>query len=322
MTSSPLVSVVIPCFNSARYLAQAVESVLEQTYQNIELVLVDDCSIDNTVELIEGYIKKDSRVRLVRRNKRGGRPAITKNTGLQHIRGEYVCFLDHDDYYHPSKIELLLECFIDHPECVAAFHDVDLVDSKGGFINRYLDHFPVDASEYLVPVGEFAYLCDKNFYAFQSVRYAAIHTISVMIAINRIDRDSINFDTQYKVCDDTDLWIRLGLKGAMIYLHKPLANYRQHGTNITRDQIKVQEDALLLMENNFPRVVNTLKNVERQALKARITHYYSDLGWMYRCRYAPWKSIHAYLNAWRWSGSGKYILYAAKAFFPARSVSA
>ena len=229
-----------------------------------------------------------------------------------------MCFLDHDDFYHSSKIKLLLDLLLDHPECVAAFHDVDLVDSTGVFIKRYLDHFPVDASSYLRPLGGSAYLCSEDFYAFQSIRYAAIHTSSVMIHVKRLSCNAIHFDTRYKVCDDTDLWIRLGLAGSIIYLDQPLASYRQHDTNITCDPIKVQEDALLLLENNFPRVADSLKNIERQALKARIARYYSDLGWMYRCKYVPSKSVRAYLSAWWWSGSGRDIAHALKALLPVR----
>ncbi len=322
MTSSPLVSVVIPCFNSARYLAQAVESVLEQTYQNIELVLIDDCSTDNTVDLIESYLQRDARIRLVRRGEKGGRPGITRNAGLEHIRGIFVCFLDSDDYYYPHKIESLLNLLSERTDCVAAFHDIDLVDAKGQHIERYLRFFLDEAHEYLTRIGESVYLCGDRFYAFQSINYAAIHTNSVMIAIERFGRDNVAFDTRYKIGEDTDLWIKLGLAGPMVYLEKALASYRQHEESVTRNKIRAQEDVLLLMEQNFIRVFDSMNSAEKNALKSRIAHYYSDLGWMYRCKYVPWKSVRAYLGAWRWSGSGKHLVHALKALFPARGSQA
>jgi len=104
----------------------------------------------------------------------------------------------------------------------------------------------------------------------------------------------------------------------MIFLDKSLASYRQHGTNITRNQIKVQEDALILMEYNFPRVSKKISKQEKQSLINRISNYYADLGWMYRCKKIRNESIHAYLNAWKWSKSRKHLIHAIKAVFPAR----
>ncbi|WP_083518256.1 glycosyltransferase [Dechloromonas denitrificans] len=322
MPDLPLVSVVIACFNSVRYLSCTIDSVLNQTYKNIELILVDDCSTDGTVALINEYIARDQRIRLIQRKQRGGRPAITKNTGLEYITGEFVCFLDHDDYYHPKKIEYLLSILIQNPECIAAFHDIDLVDEHGNFLNKYLDNFTVEANQYLQGIGTSKYICNIRFFAFQSIKYAAIHTISIMIAIERFGRNNLSFDTRFQVCDDTDLWIRLGLSGQMIYLDESLASYRQHGTNITRNQIKVQEDALILMEYNFIRISDKINQQEKKLLANRISSYYDDLGWMYRCKKIRKKSINAYINAWKWSKSGKHLLHAIKAIFPVRKTEA
>ncbi len=319
MKNRPLVSIIIACFNSAQYLKQAIDSVLNQSYRNIELILVDDCSTDNTVALIREYLAMDNRVRLVQRSQRGGRPAITKNTGIEHIKGEFLCFLDHDDYYHPNKIESLVSLLLENTACVAAFHDIELVNSEGQFLNRYLDNFTEEAKEHLVSVGDSKYVCNKNFFTFQSIKYAAIHTISVMISIERFGRENLYFDTRYKVCDDTELWIRLGLSGEIAYINNILAYYRQHESNITRDLIKVQEDSLLLMTNNFQRIENIMTDDDKCKLKARISHYYSDLGWMYRKKRIPGKSLPAYLKAWKWSGNRKHLVHAMKSLFPVRN---
>ena len=296
MTSTPLVSVIVACFNSERYLATAIESVLAQTYRNLEIVMVDDCSTDGTVELIRSYQQHDDRIRLIQHDSRGGRPAITKNTGLKAIRGDFVCFLDHDDYYAPNKISVLLGQLITHSNCVAAFHEIDLVDEKGHFISRYLDNFTTEAKQFLIPASNGVYLGSERFFAFQSIHYAAMHTISVMIAVERLGHDQLFFDQRYKVCDDTDLWLRLGLAGTVVYVDNSLASYRQHDTNITRDLVKVQEDALLFMESNYQRVSNALTADEQNQLRARIANNYNNLGWIYRQKYLPKKSIPAYLK--------------------------
>ncbi len=317
-SSSPLVTVVMACYNSERYLREAIDSVLGQTYGNLELLVVDDCSTDSTVDIVQNYMKADDRVRLIQRAARGGRPAVTKNSALEHIRGQFVCFLDHDDYYGPEKIEVLAGLLQENPDCVAAFHDIDLVDGSGVFLSRYLDGFPREAQDYLKAVSGGVYVCDDRFFNFQSVHYAALHTISVMIARERISAGCLQFDTQFKVCDDTDLWIRLGLEGKMIYVDRPLASYRQHSSNITRDLLGAQEDAILCLLSNFRRMQANGRMADMAPLKARIAHYYSDAGWAYRRKRESGKSLLAYLNAWRWSRAPRHLVHAAKAFLPPR----
>lgn len=318
LTSSPLVTVVMACYNSERYLHEAIDSVLGQTYRNLELLIVDDCSSDSTVAIVQDYIAADSRVRLIQRQARGGRPAVTKNSAIEHIRGQFVCFLDHDDYYGPEKIETLLALLEANPDCVAAFHDIDLVDGSGAFLNRYLDGFVGEAKAHLQAGGDRIYFCDDQFFRFQSIHYAALHTISVMIALERISSGCLQFDTQYKVCDDTDLWIRLGLEGRMIYVDRPLASYRQHSSNITRDQLGAQEDAIRCLLSNFWRMQANGRMADMTPLKVRISNYYSDAGWAYRRKRESGKSFLAYLKAWRWSGSPRHLVHAAKAFLPPR----
>lgn len=321
MTNPPLVSIIIPCFNSERYLAIAIESVIHQSYRNIELLIVDDCSTDNTLEIAYRYQENDDRIRIIQRTHRGGRPAITKNAGIEYISGDFICFLDHDDYYLPGKIDALLFPLLNNPECVASFHDIDLVNSEGKFLSQYLDNFVNDANDYLDNKNGIEFITHSNFFAFQSIHYAALHTISVMISVERFGRKNLSFDTRYNVCDDTDLWIRLGLAGKIIYVNRRLAHYRQHTNNITTNKLKVQQDAISLLERNYPRVAEKLSKYERLKLRKRISDNYSDLGWLHRQTYNPRKSVAAYIEAWKWSREAKHLVHALKSFFPTRSVT-
>ena len=105
----------------------------------------------------------------------------------------------------------------------------------------------------------------------------------------------------------------------MIYVDRILSFYRQHGTNITRNQVKVQEDMLIYMTQAFERVQPRMGQADQNALKARIAHYYSDLGWLYRRRRERAKSVGAYLKAWQWSSAGAHLVHAAKACFAPRA---
>lgn len=102
-TSCPLVSVILPCCNSQRWIEQAVSSVLQQSHSNLELIIVDDASTDATPNTLKNF--KDSRVTVVAREQRSGGPATPRNQGIREAKGEYLAFIDSDDIWHAEKLE-------------------------------------------------------------------------------------------------------------------------------------------------------------------------------------------------------------------------
>ena len=124
--SNPLVSVVIDNYNYDQFLGQAIDSVLNQTYGNIELIVVDDGSRDDSKEIIQSY--GDKLIPIFQENS-GQLAAI--NTGFSRASGKYVCFLDSDDYYHIEKVEKIVKAFEDHPNWVQISHPWISVDQGG-----------------------------------------------------------------------------------------------------------------------------------------------------------------------------------------------
>ncbi|PYL19270.1 MAG: hypothetical protein DMF41_10205, partial [Verrucomicrobia bacterium] len=110
-TNPPLVSVVIPCYDQAHFLSEAIESVLAQTYPHFELVVVDDGSNDNTAAVVNRY----PGIRYFRQENQG--LAAARNAGLRQTMGEYLVFLDSDDRLLPSALEAGLRCFRENPAC-------------------------------------------------------------------------------------------------------------------------------------------------------------------------------------------------------------
>lgn len=314
----PLVSVVIGCYNSQTYLRQTLDSVCSQSLADFEVVVVDDCSTDSTPTILSEYAARDQRFVVIRHEKNQGRPAITKTTALKHVQGKYICFLDHDDLFHPEKLRSTAELLEKNINCVAAFHDVELVDAQGGHLSRYLDGFVEEAANYLVGKGDGEYVTTPDFFKFQSIRYAAIHTISVMICPERLPPGLLSYDSQYKVCDDTDLWIRLGLCGCIAYRDSVLAYYRQHESNITRDQSKLDRDAIRLMKNNYKRVTPRFNAEESKSLRRRIANTLADHGWRCRCSGRHREASLAYLEALRWEFRAANAINVIKALLPTR----
>lgn len=104
MKNTELVSIVTPTYNAENYLKYTIESVLSQTYQNWEMLIVDDCSTDNTVAIIKSYIEKDNRITLIELDKNSG-AAVARNTAIEKASGRYIAFLDSDDRWLPNKLE-------------------------------------------------------------------------------------------------------------------------------------------------------------------------------------------------------------------------
>lgn len=103
-----LVSIITPSYKSERFISQSIESVISQTYQNWEMIVVDDASPDNSNKIIEEYIKKDNRIKFIKLNKNSG-PAVARNKAIKEANGRYISFLDADDLWMPKKLEKQLE---------------------------------------------------------------------------------------------------------------------------------------------------------------------------------------------------------------------
>lgn len=99
-----LVSIITPTFNSAKYISETILSVQKQTHQNWEMILIDDCSSDNTIDLIEDFIAKDNRIQLYQLDSNSG-PAVARNKGIENVNGKYMTFLDADDIWFEDFIE-------------------------------------------------------------------------------------------------------------------------------------------------------------------------------------------------------------------------
>lgn len=315
----PLVSVVISCYNSQDYLRQTLDSVRLQSFVDFEVVIVDDCSADSTPAILAEYAALDPRFIVIRHEKNRGRPAITKNTALKHVRGKYVCFLDHDDLLHPEKIRSAVDLLEKYTHCVVAFHDLDLIDAQGAHLSRYLEGFIKEAAGNLIAQGEGEYVTTRDFFKFQSIHYAALHTISVMVCPERLPAGVLEYNMQYRICEDTDLWIRLGLCGRFVYQDSVLAFYRQHDSNITRDQSKFDRDAIRFMKNNYKRVAPRFSTEERKRLRHRIANTLADHGWRSRCSGRHGEASLAYLESLRWEFRTAQAVNVFKAFLPARS---
>lgn len=133
---SDLVSIITPSFKSEKFIAQTIESVLAQSYPHWEMIIVDDVSPDHSNTIIEEYIRKDSRIKLIKLEKNSG-PAVARNTAIQVAAGRYIAFLDADDLWMPEKLEKQL-VFLDQNDLAFTYSSYHLIDEEGVDLGTFI----------------------------------------------------------------------------------------------------------------------------------------------------------------------------------------
>ena len=131
-----LVSIITPCYNSISFIAQAIESVLSQTYHHWEMIVVDDCSTDGSLDIINNYAKSDSRIKIYKTEQPSGSPVLPRNIAIKNAIGKYIAFLDSDDIWLPTKLEEQIQIFKTNPDTVVVFSYYEKISEEGKRSNR------------------------------------------------------------------------------------------------------------------------------------------------------------------------------------------
>lgn len=151
MNENVLVSIITPCYNASKYIGTAIQSVQLQTYGNWEMIIVDDCSIDDSYEIISSYAKRDKRIRCYRMESNSGSPAAPRNRALQLSRGEVIAMLDADDIWYSSKLSEQLECMRRH-NCAIVYSNGNIINENGDLI-KSMKKLPI--SDYNITLYRF-----------------------------------------------------------------------------------------------------------------------------------------------------------------------
>ena len=213
-----LVSVVIPCYNQAHFLSEAIESVLAQSYPHFEIVVVDDGSTDDTPKVAARY----PAVRCIRQDNRG--LSAARNAGLGCSEGEYVVFLDADDRLLPEALEVGLECFDANPECAFVCGLYRRIAADGSFLfDRKRRHVVKSVGEIRTRRDVYAALLHRNYIIMHAT---VMYRRTVFASVG-------GFDDSLGACEDYDLYLRIARKFPVHNYDKVVAEYRQHGGNMT-----------------------------------------------------------------------------------------
>jgi|SRR5215469_666343 len=247
MLSSPSVSVIIPTYNCARYIATAVESVLAQELEDQEILVIDDGSTDTTRKTLARF---GDRIRYIYQTNSG--VSLARNRGLAVASGRYVAFLDSDDAWYPNKIRRQLEALRLNPGAAACYSAFMVSDSTLSPLNVHTAEPQSSALEDLLLRGNW------------------VSTPSTVMCERELFTKIGGFDPELSLCADWDMWLRLAAVTEFVYVDEPLVLYRKHDGNMSANVALLEQDSIRVLEKGFAMPgLNQSLRLRRQAAIAR-----------------------------------------------------
>lgn len=251
LNSKSTVSIIIPTYNSAQYIIRAIESVLNQTYKDFEIIVVDDGSIDNTKEIMNRLCHKDRRIKYFYQNN-SGKPSIAKNSGIELASGKYISFLDADDTISKYKLQRMTKILDENRNINFVFADCRLLTENGEILaesrlkyinNNILNEIHKDDID----------ICNsfkiyKNNSIFNLLAKGSfIHGNSVLLRKSFIKNIGL-FDTSLKVAEDWEFFIRASKGQKVAFIDAVLSNYYKMPNSVTRSYRRYYLDSLRMIK--------------------------------------------------------------------------
>ncbi len=267
--NEPAVSVIIPAYNSARYIAQCIDSVLAQTHRTAEILIVDDGSTDDTRAVVSAY--RDPRIRYIEAPHRG--TAATRNTALDLASGKYLAFLDADDLWRPAMLERQVSVMEHDPRLVCSFTNfVRFMDGTGELLPDQFTFFPELAT---LPVavcsGGNALIVEGDAFV-QLIGFHDIPAYTVCMLFRRALVAEMRQNESLGRCEDLEYAARAFMRGKVAFSRQVLADVRRHDSNATRDVSLMALDklwALLVLQKTVDTPIRRAALNDR-LVKARI----------------------------------------------------
>ena len=215
--SDPLVSIVLPTYNGSRHIAQSIESCLNQTYRELEIIVVDDASTDDTPAIVDGFLRKDGRVRCIRHPVNRKLPAAL-NSGFAHCRGKLQTWTSDDNFYTPDAIAAMAEALNSNAGVDIVYANQTIVDEAGAEVGPWNNG----------PIHHLIYRnCIGGCFLFRQA----------------VCRDVGGYNEESFLVEDYEFWLRASLRHRFTHLERPLYFYREHPGSLTAQHAAAIHDA-------------------------------------------------------------------------------
>ncbi len=262
---SPTVSVIIPNYNHAPYLKERIDSVLNQTYQDFEVIILDDCSPDNSVEVIEQY-RSNPHVSHILINEQNTRNTFIQwERGISMAKGRYIWIAESDDVAEPQLLETLIGQLEQHPGASVAFCHSRLIDADGALLSEQNTKNPAQPGQITID--------DSCTFLRHLLIFNYIYNAS-MAVFRRDVYDRANPDyKQFRYCGDWHFWASVCAAGRVIEVYDMLSRFRQHQRKVTEDSKKdvfhVWNDEMKTIR--YIASLCKLTTLEQRCLKGRLS---------------------------------------------------
>jgi glycosyltransferase involved in cell wall biosynthesis len=247
MNTTPKVSVIVPNYNHQAFLKERIDTILQQTYQDFELIILDDCSTDDSVSIIESYRNNEHVTHIVLNEQNSGSTFLQWDKGVSLARGEYIWIAESDDAAHPQFLSTLVEQLEKHPEAVVAYAHSLLVNEKGETVNDKR-HARND--------GAVIVYDSKRFTRWAMLSINELYNASMVVfrhsIYNKIDKSF----QQYHLVGDWKFWMGVCLQGSVIEVCQMLNYFRVHSNKVTFKMAKAGTD--------WPEVASVLRSFIHQ----------------------------------------------------------
>lgn len=223
-----LISIIIPVYNAEKFLKETIESVEKQTYKNWELILVNDCSQDDSVKIIEEKIKENDKIRLINLKENSG-AAIARNTGIMEAKGRYIVFIDSDDKWSSKKLEVQIN-FMKENDCAFSFTSYEFAD------------------ENCIGNGKVVHVPKKINYR-QALKNTTIWTSTVMFDVEKLGKELIQMPNVRRGQDTATWWKVLKQIDYAYGIDEVLSYYRRAGQTLSSNKAKALKRTWHLYRN-------------------------------------------------------------------------
>ena len=222
----PKVSIVLPCYNGEKYLRESINSIIKQTYQDWELIIVDDCSVDRSLEIAYEYMKNDSRIKVIH-NETNCKLPCSLNIGFANATGELLSWTSDDNIYYPEALEIMVDALKQNQQYYCVRANLDIIDEYGNIM--------------------------ENLAIFDNVEMYRYNCFGACFLYRRCVQEKIGFyNTNLFGVEDYEYWLRImACYGDILSINKTLYQYRRHEGSLSETKKKMVRQQLNRMRLQF-----------------------------------------------------------------------